>query len=71
MPEKMGNTFSNTSLVSPLNANPGKSDPGPPITNSPLIKPSDPTGYLDEPTKPGTKTAIAGGKGRKGSATGS
>jgi len=51
----MGNTFKNTSLVSPLNAEPGKADPGPGILNNPLIKPEDQQGFLDEPTKPGTK----------------
>ena len=51
-PEKMGNTFKNTSLVSPLNANPGKSDPGPPILNNPLIDPNDPSGYLTDAVKP-------------------
>jgi hypothetical protein len=55
MVDKLGNTFKNTSLVSPLNADPGKADPGPAIANNPLIKPSDQMGYLDEPTKVGTK----------------
>lgn len=55
MPEKMGNTFKNTSLVSPLNSDPGKADPGPSIMNNPLMKPNDQMGFLDEPTKPGTK----------------
>jgi hypothetical protein len=55
MPDKMGNTFKNTALVSPLNSDPGKADPGPGIMNNPLIKPPDDQGYLDEPTKPGTK----------------
>jgi hypothetical protein len=55
MPEKMGNTFKGTALVSPLNADPGKADPGPGILNSPLIKPKDDQGFLDEPTKVGTK----------------
>lgn len=56
MPDKMGNTFKNTALVSPLNADPGKADPGPAIMNNPLIKPADSVGgYLDEPTKVGTK----------------
>jgi len=53
MPEKMGNTFKNTSLVSPLNAEPGKSDPGPPILNNPLIHPKDNDSYLTDVTKPG------------------
>lgn len=53
--EKLGNTFKNSSLVSPLNAEPGKADPGPGIMNSPLIKPNDSMGFLDEPTKPGGK----------------
>jgi hypothetical protein len=69
--EKMGNTFRNTALVSPISADPGKADPGPPILNNPLMKPADPTGYLDEPTKVGTKKSISSGKGLKGSATGS
>lgn len=55
MPEKMGNTFKNTSLVSPLNAEPGKADPGPPLMNNPLIKPDDDQGYLTDATKPGGK----------------
>lgn len=55
MPEKMGNTYKNTSMVSPLNAEPGKSDPGPPILNNPLIKPDDDRGFLSEVTKPGGK----------------
>jgi hypothetical protein len=55
MPDKMGNTFKNTALVSPLNAEPGKADPGPAIMNNPLMKPSDQMGLLDDPTKPGTK----------------
>lgn len=71
MPEKLGNTFGPTSMVTPLNANPGKAEPGPPILNNPLIKPSDPTGYLDEPTKVGTRKSIVKGKGTAGSATGS
>lgn len=53
--DKLGNTFKNTALVSPLNAEPGKADPGPSIMNSPLIKPNDTMGFLDEPTKPGGK----------------
>jgi len=55
MVDKLGNTFKNTSLVSPLNADPGKADPGPGIMNNPLIKPNDFMGLLDEPTKVGTK----------------
>jgi hypothetical protein len=55
MPDKMGNTFKNSSLVSPLNAEPGKADPGPGIMNNPLMKPDDFQGFLDEATKPGTK----------------
>ncbi len=55
MPDKMGNSFKNTALVSPLNADPGKADPGPAIMNNPLIKPNDKDGFLDEPTKVGTK----------------
>jgi hypothetical protein len=55
MPEKLGNTFKNTSYVGPLNADPGKGDPGPGILNSPLIKPNDPDGYLTDATKPGGK----------------
>lgn len=55
MPDKMGNTFKNSALVSPLNADPGKADPGPSIMNNPLIKPNDDRGFLDDPTKPGTK----------------
>ena len=58
MPEKLGNTFKHTALVSPLNADPGKSDPGPPIMNNPLIEPSDPGSFLTEATKVGTKSAI-------------
>jgi len=57
-PDKLGNTFKNSSLVSPLNAEPGKADPGPNIMNNPLIKPEDQQGFLDEPTKPGTKKGI-------------
>jgi hypothetical protein len=53
--EKMGDTFKNTSLVSPLNAAPGKADPGPSILNNPLIKPNDDQGFLTEPSKPGGK----------------
>lgn len=53
--DKLGNTFKNTSLVSPLNAEPGKSDPGPNIMNNPLIKPNDDMGYLTEVTRPGGK----------------
>lgn len=53
--DRMGNTFGKTSMVSPLNAEPGKSDPGPGILNNPLIKPNDTMGYLDDPTKPGGK----------------
>jgi hypothetical protein len=53
--EKMGNTFKPTSMVTPLNAEPGKADPGPGILNNPLMKPNDITGYLDDPTKPGGK----------------
>lgn len=53
MPDKMGNTFRNTALVSPLNAEPGKADPGPTIMNNPLIKPADKDGYLTDVTKPG------------------
>jgi hypothetical protein len=55
MPDKMGNTFLNTDLVSPLNADAGKGDPGPKIMNNPLIKPNDTMGYLTEVTKPGGK----------------
>lgn len=55
MVDRMGNTFKNSALVSPLNAEPGKADPGPAIMNNPQIKPSDAMGYLDDPTKPGTK----------------
>ena len=53
--EKMGNTYKGTAMVTPLNAEPGKGDPGPGIMNNPLIKPGDPTGFLTEATKPGTK----------------
>ena len=53
MPEKMGDSFKNSSYVGPLNADPGKADPGPVIMNSPLIKPKDDYGFLEEPTKPG------------------
>lgn len=53
MVDKLGNTFKKTSLVSPLNADPGKADPGPPILNNPLIEPKDDQGYLTDPTKPG------------------
>jgi len=55
MVDKLGNTFKNTSLVSPLNADPGKADPGPGIMNNPLIKPNAFMGLLDELTKVGTK----------------
>jgi hypothetical protein len=55
MPDKMGNTFKNTSYVGPLNADPGKADPGPGILNNPLMKPNDKDGFLDDPTKPGGK----------------
>jgi hypothetical protein len=53
--DKLGNTFKNTSLVSPLNAEPGRADPGPGIMNNPLMKPDDKDGYLTEATKPGGK----------------
>jgi hypothetical protein len=53
MPEKMGNTFKNTALVSPLNAEPGKADPGPVIMNNPLMLPKDKDDFLSEATKPG------------------
>ena len=58
MPDKLGDTFKNSALVSPLNASPGKADPGPPILNNPLIKPKDDQGFLDDATKPGTKKGI-------------
>jgi hypothetical protein len=50
--EKLGNTFKNTSLVSPLNAESGKADPGPGILNTPLIDPNDPQGFLTDSVKP-------------------
>lgn len=52
---KLGNTYGPTSMVTPLNAEPGKADPGPPLINNPLIKPNDSMGYLDDSTKPGGK----------------
>lgn len=58
MPDKLGNTFKNTAMVSPLNADPGKADPGPPVLNNPLIKPADKDGFLSEPTKVGTKKGL-------------
>lgn len=53
--DKLGNTYKGTSMVTPLNAEPGKADPGPSIMNNPLIKPNDTMGFLDDPTKPGGK----------------
>lgn len=44
--EKLGNTFSKGPLVSPLNAEPGKPDPGPSVRNSPRINASDPLGFM-------------------------
>ena len=46
MPEKMGNTFKKTSMVTPLTADPGKADPGPPVMNTPIVKPNDPLGFM-------------------------
>ena len=69
MVDKLGNTFKNSSLVSPLNAEPGKADPGPTIHNNPLMEPSDPTGYLDEATKPGTRKSVKRGKGTAATAS--
>ena len=51
-PDKLGNTL-RAPLVSPLNAEPGKADPGPPILNNPRMEPKDTDGYLTEVTKPG------------------
>jgi hypothetical protein len=55
MPEKMGNTLKNSSYVGPLNADPGKADPGPAILNNPLMEPNDKDNYLTDVTKPGGK----------------
>ena len=55
LPTKLGDTYHKSALVSPLAADPGKADPGPPILNNPLIRPVDKDGYLDDPCKPGGK----------------
>ena len=49
-PEKLGNSFGKTSMVTPLNAEPGPEDPGPPINNSPVEKFADPLGFLSQIT---------------------
>lgn len=48
MPKKLGDTYSKTSMVTPLNAKSPKADPGPPILNNPLQKPSDDFGFLKD-----------------------
>ena len=37
-------------MVTPLNAEPGPEDPGPPINNSPVEKFADPLGFLSQIT---------------------
>jgi len=54
-PGKLGNSFKNTSLVTPLNAEAGKADPGPPILNNPVLYPPDQQGFLKMPSSPGGK----------------
>lgn len=61
MPDKLGDSFRNSALVSPLSSAPGEGEPGPPILNSPLMEAKDKDGFLDEPTRPGTRRAIKPG----------
>jgi hypothetical protein len=53
MPEKLGDSFKKTDMVTPLNAPPQKPDPGPPILNNPLIKPDDPLDFMGPVTQKG------------------
>lgn len=50
MPSKMGNTIKGN-LISPINVEPGKADPGPTVMNNPEISPRDKDGFLSEPGK--------------------
>ena len=45
MPDKMGETFDDTILKSPLTVGRPKKEPGPQVHNNPVAKPGDPLGF--------------------------
>jgi len=55
MPEKLNNDLKKGAMTTPLSAEPGKADPGPPVLNNPVIYPSDHLGFLPQHEKGGGK----------------
>lgn len=55
MPEKLGNDLKKGAMTTPLSAEPGKADPGPPVMNNPVIYPPDHLDFLPVHERPGRK----------------
>jgi hypothetical protein len=58
MPEKLGKTFDDKILKSPLTVGRPRKEPGPDVNNPPVIAPADPLKLI-----PGNSRTVRGGKG--------
>jgi len=54
MPEKMGKSFDDSILKSPLTVGRPKNEPGPDVHNNPVAMPDDPLSILPKNSKKGT-----------------
>lgn len=46
MPEKMSNSYKDSTLKTPLSVGKNKGEPGPDVNNPPIARPSDPLKFM-------------------------